>query len=485
MIEAISILISTAIGVLLVLAADPVRALRPRWAAALFRAALGAGVGMGLTSTLCSLATMAGAGAAYSAFLVDAVALAMAAALFLRSRKRQPDEALPAIDHPRKYAWNWLLASALAVLAVLLCARLVQIVAAAPYGQWDAFAIWNIRAKFLAGPADSWKFAVSSAFDRSHPDYPLLLSGYVARIWKESGGSAAIAPVMTAFLILGALIALLVGGLALLRGAASAFLAAFVLLSTTPLLLLATAQYADLLLAFYILAAATLLLVDSFGEPEAKAPLVWAGIAAGFAAWTKNEGIVFLLGILIVFFAVEWRQKGTARAIGRGRLLFAGALPGLLLIVWFKFFLAPAAEPLVKQGLGGMLTKLADAARYVEIAKALGMEIWRLGTGASHPLLLLAILAILLRWQPDLKLRAPSTVAASLLALMLLSYCGAYLVTPSDLKWHLNTSFDRLILQVWPLAVLLCFTHLGRVADAPAPTAPPAAAPASGKRRRK
>ena len=40
---------------------------------------------------------------------------------------------------------------------------------------------------------------------------------------------------------------------------------------------------------------------------------------------------------------------------------------------------------------------------------------------------------------------------------MLASYLAAYLVTPLDLNWHIATSMDRLIVQVWPAMLLtLC-----------------------------
>ena len=50
MLDAISILLALLIGFLLVQVFDPVRNMQPRWAATLFGAALGTGVGMGLTS---------------------------------------------------------------------------------------------------------------------------------------------------------------------------------------------------------------------------------------------------------------------------------------------------------------------------------------------------------------------------------------------------------------------------------------------------
>jgi len=40
---------------------------------------------------------------------------------------------------------------------------------------------------------------------------------------------------------------------------------------------------------------------------------------------------------------------------------------------------------------------------------------------------------------------------------MVAGYYMAYIVTPFDLQWHLNSSLSRLMLQVWPTALVFCF----------------------------
>ena len=39
-------------------------------------------------------------------------------------------------------------------------------------------------------------------------------------------------------------------------------------------------------------------------------------------------------------------------------------------------------------------------------------------------------------------------------------YLAAYLTTPYDLQWHISTSMDRLLLQVWPTFVLVFFLSI-------------------------
>ena len=46
-------------------------------------------------------------------------------------------------------------------------------------------------------------------------------------------------------------------------------------------------------------------------------------------------------------------------------------------------------------------------------------------------------------------------ISVSVLAIILLSYGAMMLITPYDQTWYLQTSLDRLLLQLWPGAVLL------------------------------
>lgn len=466
MLEALSILLALLIGFLLVQDFDPVRNMQPRWAAILFDAALGTGIGIGVTSIIFLLLDVAGAASRAAIFGIDIVLVAVLAWLWIRTRPVHgtPDSSA----EPPGFRWTWLLALAFGLVLLIAWIRLVQMAVALPVGEWDAWALWNLRAKFLAGPGGAWRYALSPLLNNTHPDYPLLLPAFVAHVWKAGGAVDTIASAVTALLFFGALIALLVSALVLLRGAASALLAGLVLLSTTSLLVWAPSQYADIPLAFYYLAAIGLILLDSSPNGGGRWPLFWAGLCAGFAAWTKNEGIAFLVCILIVFPALTlWQRR--AGAMVRALWLLAGAAPGALLTVWLKFFLAPAVDPLITQR-GSSLTRLHDLSRYVEVASGFFSNLLNLGSGVANPLILLLILGIFLRWRLEEPYRLPTAIATLTLMLVFLSYCGVYLVTPYGLTWQIQSSFNRLILQVWPSFLLVFFVLLRSLTD-PAPVA--------------
>ncbi len=43
---------------------------------------------------------------------------------------------------------------------------------------------------------------------------------------------------------------------------------------------------------------------------------------------------------------------------------------------------------------------------------------------------------------------------------MLASYYLVYVTTPFDISWHVSTSVDRLLVQLWPALVLTVFLGL-------------------------
>ncbi len=430
--------------------------IRPAWAARAFEAALGAGAGIAISSVAFFLLTLAGAASPAVILACDAALLAAGLVAFWRTRRRTaggPAESAA----PPLFRWNWLLALALAAGSALVLYGLVSVSAASPDGEWDAWSIWNLRAKFLAAPGDAWRGALSPLPEKAgmHPDYPLLLSGFVAMVWKSAADTSPWVPQLAGFLFLALVAALLGSALTALRGLTSGLTAGLVLLSSTSFLFLATMQYADLPLSFYCLASIALLLMA-----ETPAGLALSGAFASFAAWTKNEGLAFAVLLTLAILAVEWRAAGFRIALVRLRGFLTGAAPVLLLVVCFKLFLAPASEPLFQQGAAGLTHKLADPARYAQIGKAMIAELYHFGQPWSHPLLLLAILALTLRFRIDATRARALRIATTALALVFTAYCGVYLVTPSDLAWHLQTSLPRLYGQLWPSALLLVFLTL-------------------------
>jgi cbb3-type cytochrome oxidase subunit 3 len=461
----LSIGIAVAIGWLSVRLLLPVHGLRPLWAAWLLEASLGIGFGVALTSSTFFLLLLVGAARPAVVIAFEIVLLLVVGFVFLRTQRHRAQPApSPAVPLPT-FRWDWLLSLALCFGVILVIVSFFDSAGARSFGDWDAWSIWNVRAKFLAADDDTWRNGYSPLLHRTHPDYPLLLSGFVARCWKYSGETPPEVPIAVAFLFVCAVTALLVAAVALLRTRSAGLLAGLVLLASSSFLAQGPSQYADVPLSFFILGAFTLLLLEAAARPRRKAILAVAGAFAAFAAWTKNEGMLFF-GILIVVLLLVERFSAGWRSASEKCVAFAlGALPALLLTVYFKLFLAPPVDPLVSQSVPEALERLVEAGRYVTIAKGFVSEATLLGNGWTNPLVLLAILAVALRFQVAPQQRRWVVLAGVTMGLQLAAYFAGYLVTPAGLDWHLGTSLGRLYAHVWPSVLLLSFTVLRQVEE--------------------
>jgi hypothetical protein len=446
------------IGCLLMRLANPAGDLRPRWAAFLLESALGAGFGIALVSILFFVLLLLHVASSAIMLSVQAVLLVTSAGFL--SVRRKPKTAEGPELRPRYFWWYGMLGGALLLGVLFAAAAMADSAQTIRFGTWDAWNIWNLRAKYLAGPGDTWTRAFSPLPTAcQHPDYPLLLSGFIAEAWKFSGGNTTtLVPVLTAAVFAACVLALLVSALVLVRGIGSALLAGLVLVATSSFWGQTMSQYADVPLSFYYLATLLFFVLSADPvSPYRASRAVLAGAFASFAAWTKNEGIVFLALSLASYMFVSLRWLGAVRSRWRHPLF--GAIPGILVVVYFKIVLAPRND-LLEQSVGQVLHKIVEFSRYWEIAKALLARALDLGDWWAHPLLLVAILAVTLGFRMDQRQKQGLAVAWLSLLSLFLAYCGVYLITPLDLRFHLSTSLERLYAQMWPSFLLLMFLLL-------------------------
>lgn len=444
----------------------PAIAWKPAWMRWLFELSLGTAVGLGLTSCFCFVLRLAGAGGRGPVLALDAATLAGAAWLYVRSRRKEGDA-----PTPPGFSFSWVLRTAMAVALMLFALDMNESIAANPQGEWDAWAIWNVKAKFLAGGADTWRNAVAAdaaakMFGASHPGYPLLVSASVARVWTLTGDPSSEAPAALGVVFALAAAGLLAGALALVRTETAGLLAMLVLVATGAFTSQVGFQYADIPLSLYILATVALLAY----APAANWPpglLVLAGLCAGFADWTKNEGLPFLLLAALV---VLWRARGR-----RAAWMALGAAPAVLLVAALKLFLAHGTEAMFPRTAAETAAKLADPARWLQIAAAFAKMILDLGVPWAHPVLLLAVLAVALGVVSKKEAASRLWLALPLAGLLAADF-AIYLITTADLTWHLGTSVNRLIVQVWPATLFVAFLLIQPPASPlPEPVAAPAA----------
>jgi hypothetical protein len=450
------------------------------WMGLLGEFSLAALVGPGLASVLFFLLLLAGIASATSVFAMLAVLAAGSFTLWWRFRQTGPHPSEPA-GRLSRFPWTWALLVALIAGLAVFALIFQAFTQSNPSGDWDASAIWNVRARFLAGGLELWRRALSSElgghlFGAAHPSYPLFLSSFVALQWVGAGNFDPGAPIAAGLLFsLGAF--LLVGaGLARGTSVALGLLAWLVLLGSDVFTSQAALQYSDLPLGLAFLA--TLVLLDR-AERAGSSPrlLIAAGLALGFTPWIKNEGWPFAAAALAV---AVWR-------FGRRGILpvTLGAAPGLAATILLKV-VSQGHEALIPSTSGGISGKLLDPARWWHIFLGFGQALLGAGQWWAHPVILVAALAVALRLLPAAERRARLWLWIPIAATLAAEF-GIYLLTPADLDWQVRGSASRLLAQVWPSLIWLVFLML-RSPEEYYPAHQPVQATvtaASGKRKRK
>jgi hypothetical protein len=245
----------------------------------------------------------------------------------------------------------------------------------------------------------------------------------------------------------------------LLRGPALAALGALTILGATSLVRVSASQYADVPLAAFIVTAACFLVYALEVQTVGQSIVLIAGLSAGFAAWTKNEGLLFCISIVLAHLFCLAQRSELPRRLSTLVSLLAGILAVLAFVGHFKFRLAPAND-LVNVGTAGLaMTRATDFNRYWVTFWAFIGELLTFGNVLVPPVILFAVWLALVRFRS--KVTGAALLPLAAVIVQLAGYFAIYVTTPQDLDWQLNTSLPRLLLHVWPLLVTGIFLISG------------------------
>jgi hypothetical protein len=385
---------------------------------------------------------------------------------------------LPVNDVPSKPPARWLLIVFLVVLAGAV-ATFILTAFKEPHGYWDAWSIWNLHARFLERGGAHWSDLFTTKIGWTHPDYPLLVPSIVAQAWSVMRSETAFIPAAVAFLFTFGTAALVVGAVRMLRGWNQALIAGAFLLGTATFLLQGVAQYADIPLAFYMVSALALLCFD-----DVKCTVL-AGAMAGFAAWTKNEGLLFIVVLVLARCIVRLRHRTAAKLANELKWFAVGLAPVLAVVALFKFRYAPPGDLLTGKP-GEVLGHLVDFGRWVTVIEGFVKHLFIFGslpTLIVPGIIVLALYAYLVRFKVDPERRTAVHTMIAAVVLMLLGDFAVYLLLSNRLDWQIDTSLDRILMQLWPAALLAFFAASGSVqlASLP-PKAPPKETKKDGKK---
>jgi hypothetical protein len=248
---------------------------------------------------------------------------------------------------------------------------------------------------------------------------------------------------------------LLISSIGVLRGKTQAFVAGILLLATSSFVQLGAMQYADGPLSFYMLATLALLcLQDRF--PNDLRFSIAAGLAAGFAPWTKNEGWLFL-GAVLLARLIALLRFGNRAAIGPQFLrITVAALPAAALTAFFKLRFA-AANDLLSQKSADLIAHITTFARWVITAEGFVKMLFLVGGFLLPIALVLGLYSFLVRFHIEEHDRPSLATLLLTLGLLLGGEFTAYIAFPPDIITQLNVSLERLYVQLWPVAILAFF----------------------------
>jgi hypothetical protein len=425
--------------------------LRPATDSRLTRAGVACCLGIGLSSLTTFAAVTLGFFPGPSFVAVDAAGWVVLGALARWRAGRTPlrDGVEGSAPLRALTPTDWLARGAFVAVAAAAIAVPVIEYLAAPHGQWDAWAIWNQKARFLYRVGDGW--TASMGLSWAQPGHPVLVSASVARLWAYAGAELTVVPALLSGVYGATVLAIVMGALNV--GRTRAWVAGSVLIAPFAFSHLVAAQTADLPVSMLVVASLAMLRQDDprvWREPgRARSAMLLAGLLGGLAMWTKNEGAVFLLAswMLVVWIALRHGRR-------RDMIWWAvGAAPILAVVAWFKLILAAAAPPVygptsAAAALGYLLSPDRHG-RVVELMWPLFLNWGGPWAGWSLPVVMCAALAMALT-PAGRSGRGVLVVVAT----MLVGYYGAYLVSSMELTHLVTTTYERLIMQVWPAMIL-------------------------------
>jgi len=347
--------------------------------------------------------------------------------------------------------WNRVLGISFFLLLLLSLVVFTLAYLTEKHGWWDAWAIWNMRARFLHLGGKNWANAFSGIMGFSHLDYPLLIPAGIARIWHYFGNPSTLIPALTGTAFTLSTIGLLAASLMTVKGKTTGLLGGLILAGTYKFIVIGTYQIADVPLSFYFLG--TVVAIAFFHYSESRRYLFMAGMMMGFAAWTKNEGILFVVVCLFSFSAVSLRRRHAINSVKDIIVIASGLAPVLMVLLIFKGEYAPKSDLFIGLDMNVALERIIDPSRHMAIV----LEFMKSTINIGKTWLIVLPFAIVLTGTADLRNDARRTVTTSLLitALTALGYYSVYLITPYDPKWHLSHSLRRLIIHLWPTVLFI------------------------------
>jgi len=406
----------------------------------LFKVCLGIGVGLGINSLLDFLYLLI---FNHQAGFLGLQILVLSAFILVTIFKEWPFRYTRGIFNPPDRLQFFIL---ICVTGMTILALAISIIVSLrkPQGAWDSWMIYNRAARFIYRGGDHWADAFSpEMYWFFHTDYPPLVSLNVASGWDALGEETVRIPIVLGGVFLFGSAGLLFAGMNIYKTLGQASLAMMALFGTSAYIEMGSKQVADIPLSFFILATGILLFLYSIHNQHEL--LILAGLTAGLAAWTKNEGLqFFLVSIIVILFVYRHRLR-----LFLPRYILGFAFP-IALVIYFKTIIAPPNDIVVD--FANRINQVFDPNRHIVLLQEFGTNLMALSNWA-----LLAVYLVILGIDITKDFMYPFLACLTMVVLQLIGYYSIFLISPHPLSWHLSALY-RLLLQVSPLIIFLYFS---------------------------
>jgi hypothetical protein len=336
------------------------------------------------------------------------------------------------------------------LLLALLALQLVMVAVLAmgrPLNVWDSWVNWGVksRAIFLEGHISPAVYADASR-TVTHLDYPLLVPLLQSWLYSWVGAPddrfAGVASVLFYVALLGICYAAVRGR----GGSRTLSLAVATTVATISQVAgLASIVFAEMPLAVFATIAGVYLLKWLEGGPPGA--LLLSALGAGLLCWTKRDGILFLVAMLLAVILTGWRHRRAWQGVG--------VLAVATLVVsgpWYAFA-ALNSRPAPDFQSFGLGTLAANIGRWSTIVELEWNSLTSQGWSYIWPL---AVLSGILFWVVR---RERKPVWAALIPIVVVTHLalsGAVFFFSAFVPYeqHILGSIDRLMVQVAPLVVV-------------------------------
>jgi len=414
----------------------------------MLRGVLGLGLGLGIAGMVWMLSVIVFGTARVSLLVCDGTLIALTVVSWIRRPSR--NAALAPIKEPSSRLQRGG-AAALMVIMLFVAITIGHAIRIGPHGGFDAIAIWNSRARFFYLATKP----LNVLPDVANPEYPILLPALIVRGWQYNKQDTVVIPIsLAAIFTVGTILLLL--GLRSVTGSRAAWLGGAVLAGTPFFLMHGLSQYADVVMSFFITAGVVTFAIADFskGLQSTYLPFI-AGLFAGFAACVKNEGTLVVVAMVLSRLCIlAWDRQWKTEGIRIGMFL-AGLLPGVLTLAAHRK-VSPPSYLLANMTSATIQSRITSLPQHSAILAGYWRDLRHFGEWWINPLLLLLVFVVIRR---SMKSALPFTRAwrlpALFVAMMLCGFYLIYLFTPYEVNWHVASSFNRLLLQLWPSALLL------------------------------